>query len=76
MTKDEAYKLMQKQNWYKFFLKEVATNSCEEKFNESFREIHLPTYWIDKALYWDETSQGNSYWSDINVSFRKACSEV
>jgi hypothetical protein len=66
MTKDEAYELMQKQNWYKLFIKEVQTNCRNEDFNKDFRQGIYFTSWIDQAIWWDATSQGHRYWKLIN----------
>lgn len=70
MTKEEAYKLIQKQNWYKTFIKEVESNSRGLRFNDSFREAWDSRFWVDGAFYWDETQQGSLYWSKANGKWR------
>lgn len=66
MTKEDVYELMQKQNWYKLFLKEMETNVRNQVFNKNFKTMFLPKTWIDRAMWWDSTSQGQSYWSKIS----------
>ena len=70
MTREEAYELMQKQNWYKLFIKEVCANYRQNSFNESFRRRTYPREWIDKTMWWDETRQGRLYWSEIHTKWK------
>ena len=70
MTKEEAYKLMQKQNWYKIFIKEVERNYRRLHFNDSFREQWDSRFWVDRAFYWDGTRQGQFYWSEVNTKWQ------
>lgn len=58
MTIEEAYELMQKQNWYKLFLEEVSVNPRRVVFNHSYRNGNSIHNWVDNALYWDDTRQG------------------
>ena len=69
MTKEEAYKLIQKQNWYKIFIKEVESNYRGKYFNDSFRETWDYRLWVDRVFYWDGTRQGQFYWSEINTEW-------
>jgi hypothetical protein len=67
MTKEEAYELMQKQNWYKLFIK--AMESKGKIFNDSYR-LHYAKDWIEYAFAWHYTPQGREYWSNINSEWR------
>lgn len=67
MTKEEAYELIQKQNWYKLFIKTMESNG--KIFNDSYRS-HFATDWIDYAFTWRNTPQGREYWANINSKWR------
>ena len=70
MTKEEAYELMQKQNWYKTFIKEVESNYRGHHFNDSFRKTWDSRLWVDRAFYWDGTQQGQIYWSEVYTKWQ------
>ena len=67
MTKNEAYELIQKQNWYKLFIKVMESKG--KFFNDSYRS-HPTIDWIDYAFTWYYTPQGREYWAKINNKWR------
>lgn len=67
MTKEEAYELIQRQNWYKLFIK--AMESEGRIFNNAYR-LHSITDWIDCAFTWHCTPQGSGYWREIHNKWK------
>ena len=67
MTKEEAYKLIQKQNWYKLFIKVMETRG--KIFNDAYR-LNCTENWIFYAFTWSRTPQGREYWAEINNKWR------
>jgi hypothetical protein len=67
MTKEEAYELMQKQNWYKTFIKVMESKG---KIFNDFHRSYLVEDWIDCVFTWRYTPQGAEYWIAINNKWR------
>ena len=69
-SKQRYYDLLVQQNWYKLFCSEVSSNLRRVTLNSSFFNTTSAIDWIDNALSWASTSQGLSYWSCVNQSWR------
>lgn len=67
MTKEKAYELIQKQNWYKLFIKVMESKG--KIFNDTYRS-HPTIDWIDYAFTWYYTPQGREYWARINRKWK------
>lgn len=67
MTNKKAYELIQKQNWYKLFIKVMESKG--KIFNDTYRS-YLAIDWIDYAFSWCTTPQGREYWAKINSEWR------